>query len=144
MFWKDVVLRLRALFFRRRMDEELREELQFHLEMQARKNLKDQPDPAEARRRARLQFGGVERATEECRDQRGISAIDILVKDVIFSLRMLRKSPGFTVVAVATLALAIGANAVAFGALNALILRPLNVPQADSLFAIQPSSVITP
>jgi predicted permease len=138
MFWKDVVLRLRALFFRRRMDEELREELQFHLEMQARKNLKDQPDPAEARRRARLQFGGVERATEECRDQRGISAIDILVKDVIFSLRMLRKSPGFTVVAVATLALAIGANAVAFGALNALILRPLNVPQADSLYAIQP------
>jgi predicted permease len=137
MLWKDVVLRLRALFSRRRMDEELQEELQFHLEMQARKNRRDDLDPAEANRRARLQFGSVVSATEESREQRGISSLEILVKDVRFALRMLRKSPGFTAVAVATLALGIGANAVVFGVLNALILRPLNVPQAESLWGLE-------
>ena len=72
MLWKDFVLRLRALFFRRRMDEELQEELQFHLEMQARKNQRHEADASEARRQARLQFGSVVRATEECREQRGL------------------------------------------------------------------------
>src|ERR1700730_7207064 len=133
MSWKDVVLRLRALLFRRQMDEELQEELQFHLEMQMRKNRRDDHDPVEAKRQARLQFGSVVSATEECREQRGISAIEILLKDLRFGLRMLRKSPSFTAAALVTLALAIGANAVAFGVMDALILRPLNVPQAGSL-----------
>src|SRR5262249_37613009 len=135
--WKDIVLRLRALFFRRQVDEELQEELRFHIEMQARKNRQHDLDPAEAERQARLKFGSVARATEECRDQRGISSIEIFAKDVRYGLRMLRKSPSFTVVAVVTLALAIGANAVVFGVLNALILRPLNVPQAESLYGIE-------
>src|SRR5689334_15243858 len=135
--WKDIVLRLRALFFRRQMDEELREELDFHIEMQARKSHRDDTDVAEAEREARLKFGSVVRATEECRDQRGIALIDTLVKDVRFGLRMLRKSPSFTAVGVATLALAIGANAVVFGLMNALILRPLNLPQAEGLYAIE-------
>ena len=135
--WKDLVLRLRALFFRRQMDEELREELQFHLEMQARKNRRDDLDLAKAKRRARLQFGSVVRATEESREQRGISSLEILAKDVSFALRMLRKSPGFTAAAVVTLAMAIGANAVVFGALNGLILRPLNVPHPESLYLIE-------
>jgi predicted permease len=137
MSWKDVVLRLRALLFRRQMDEELQEELQFHLEMQARKNRRDDHDPVEAKRQARLQFGSVVSATEECREQRGISAIEILLKDLRFGLRMLRKSPSFTAAAVVTLALAIGANAVAFGVMDALILRPLNVPQAESLYGTE-------
>jgi predicted permease len=137
MSWKSFVLRLRALLFRRRMDEELQEELHFHLEMQERKNRRRDLDPAEAKRQARLQFGGVVSATEECREQRGISSFEILVKDVRFALRMLRKSPGFTVVAVATLALGIGANAVVFAVLNALILRPLNVPNAESLWGLE-------
>ena len=134
---RDIFLRLRALFFHRRMDEELDEELQFHLEMQARKNRGKDLDPAEAERQARLQFGSVVRAAEECREQRGISSIEILAKDVRFSLRMLRKSRGFTAVAVITLALAIGANALVFGVLNALILRPVNVPRAESLCGIE-------
>jgi len=134
--WKDIVLRLRALFFRRQMDEELEEELHFHIEMQAQKNRQHDLDPAEAERQARLKFGSVVRATEECREQRGTSSIEILAKDVRFGLRMLRKSPSFTGVAVVTLVLTIGANAVVFAALNALILRPLNVPRAESLYSI--------
>src|SRR5439155_12037642 len=66
----------------------------------------------------------------------GISTIENLAKDVRFALRMLRKSPGFTTVAVMTLALTIGANAVVFGVLNALVLRPLNVPRVESLYEI--------
>src|SRR5678815_3887101 len=129
--WKDVLLRLRALFFRRRIEEELREELDFHLEMQARKNLGRGLDETEAGRQARVKFGSIDRASEECRDERGISFVETLIKDVRFGIRMLRKSPRFTAVAVATLALAIGANAVVFGLFNGIILRPLNVPDAD-------------
>jgi len=71
--WQDIVLRFRALFFRRRMDEELKEELDFHIEMQARRNRQHDVDPAEAKRQARLQFGSVVSATEECREQRAYS-----------------------------------------------------------------------
>src|SRR5215475_11082420 len=131
--WKDIVLRLRALVFRREVEQDLQDELQFHLEMQARKHA----DSAKAQRQARVKFGSVDRVAEECRDVRGISTIEILAKDVLFALRMLRKSPGFTAVAVITLALSIGANAIVFGVLNALILRPLNVPHAESLYGIE-------
>lgn len=133
----DLLLRLRALFFRRQVDEELKEELEFHLEMQARKNRGRDMDPAEAERQARLKFGSIDRAAEECRDERGISAIEILVKDVRFGLRMLRKNHSFTAVAIVTLALAIGANAVVFGLMNGLILRPLDLPEAESLYSIE-------
>jgi hypothetical protein len=134
--WNDILLRLRGLFSGQRMDEELQEELQFHIEMQTRKNRRHELDPSEAERQARVQFGSLVDATEECREQRGIAWIDTLAKDIRFGLRMLRKSPGFTAVAVITLALAIGANALVFGVLNALIIRPLNVPQAESLYGI--------
>src|SRR5215813_4621414 len=137
MSWKDFLLRLRALFFRRQMDQELHEELQFHLEMQARKNQLNDPDYKDANRNARLQFGSLVRVTEECREQRGVSAIEFLVKDGRFALRMLRKSPGFTAVAIVTLAVAIGANAVVFGVMDALILRPLNVPEPESLYGTE-------
>lgn len=134
---RDILLRLRALIFRRRTENELDEELKFHLEMQARKNRRHHDDPAEAERLARVQFGSPALAAEQCRDQRGISFIEVFAKDLRFAARMLRKSPGFTAVAVATLALGIGANAVVFGVLNALILRPLNVPHAQTLYGLE-------
>src|SRR5262247_4711667 len=101
MVWKDIVLRLRAMFFRRQIEQDLQDELQFHLDMQARKNR----DSAEAQREARVKFGSVDRTAEEMRDARGISTIETLARDVRCAIRTLRKSRGFTVVAVITLAL---------------------------------------
>ncbi len=92
---------------------------------------------AEAEHRARIEFGGYQRFKEESREAARGTFLESLLQDVRFSLRVLRKSPGFTLVAVATLALAIGANAVVFSVLNGLILRPLNVPQSESLYEIE-------
>jgi len=92
---------------------------------------------AEAERRARIEFGGYEKCKEECRESAGVHLFETLRQDLRFAFRKLRKSPGFTAVAVATLALGIGVNAVVFGVLNAFILRPINVPRAESLYAIE-------
>src|SRR5260370_1108876 len=83
-----------------------------------------------------LKFGGVEAMKQDYRAERGPLFIENLMRDVRFALRLLRKSPGFTTVAVVTLATAIGANAIVFSVMNALILRPLNVPQAESLYQL--------
>jgi predicted permease len=121
---------------RRAQDERLREEIEEHIALQTAENLRAGLSPVEARRQAMLKFGGVEAMKQDYRAERGLLLIENLVRDVRFSLRMLRKSPGFAIASVLTLALAIGANAVVFGVLNALILRPLNVPQAESLYGI--------
>ena len=115
----------------------MREEIEEHIALQTAENLRAGLSPVEARRQAKLKFGAVEAIKEDYRAERGLLFIDNLFRDVRFGLRMLRKSPGFTAVAVLTLAVAIGANAVVFGVLNALILRPLNVPRAESLYAIE-------
>jgi predicted permease len=126
-----------ALFQRSRMNFEMDEELRSHIQHRADDLERSGFDRAEAERRARIEFGGQERFKEEVRETFGGNFIEALVHDVRFSLRALRKSPGFTITAVVTLALAIGANAVVFSILNGLILRPLNVPQARSLYGIE-------
>src|SRR5467141_1534432 len=115
------------------MQDELRSRIQHRADDLERSGL----PRAEAERRARIEFGGQVRYKEECREAAGGTLIESLQQDVRFALRMLHKSPGFTAVAVVTLAVAIAANAVVFAVLDALILRPLNVPQAQSLYGIQ-------
>ena len=122
---------------RQTQEERLREEIDEHIALQTAENLRAGLAPVEARRQAMLKFGGVEAMKQDYRAERGVPLIEDLLGDLRLALRLLRKSPGFTVVAVATLAIAIGANAVVFGVLNALILRPLNVPQPESLYEVK-------
>ena len=120
----------------REQEERLREEIAEHVALQTAENLRAGLSPVEARRQAMLKFGGVEAMKQDYRAERGLLLIENLLQDVRFSLRLLRKSPGFAIVAIMTLALGIGANAMVFSVMNALILRPLNVPQAESLYQL--------
>ncbi|HTS47393.1 MAG TPA: ABC transporter permease [Bryobacteraceae bacterium] len=132
---------LSAQFFQRSQTEaDLEEELNTHIQARADDLERSGLSRAEAERRARIEFGGRERIKEEVRESLGGNFIETMMQDVRYSLRVLRKSPGFTIAAVATLALAIGANSVVFGVLNALILRPLQVPQAQSLYSVEMGS----
>ncbi len=124
-------------FHRSEVETDLDEELHSHIEHRADDLERSGLSRAQAERRARVEFGGSGRFKEECREALGGAFLETLVQDARFSLRVLRKSPGFTVVAVVTLALSICANAVVFGILNGLVLRPLNVPQPESLYAIE-------
>ncbi len=127
-----------ARFFQRaRIEEEMEEELRSHVQHRVDDLVRSGLSRAEAERRARVEFGGHARFKEEVREALGGNFTETLFQDLRFSLRVLRKSPGFAIVAILTLAVAIGANAVVFGVLNGLILRPLNVPQAESLYGIE-------
>lgn len=133
----EIPLRLRSLFRRGRVEQDLDDELQYHLEQKTAEHIREGMSPERARQAALRAMDGFTQHKEECRDARGVNFIDNLAQDVRYGLRVLAKSPGFTAVAVVTLALAIGANAVVFGVFDAAILRPLNVPDAQSLYVIQ-------
>ena len=133
-------LRLRSLFRRQRVEQELDDELQYHLERKTEEYIARGLTPKQSRQAALRAMDGLTQRKEECRDARGVNAIDNTLQDLRYSLRVLAKTPGFTAVAVLTLALGIGANAMVFGVLNGLILNPRNVPQAQSLYAIERAS----
>jgi predicted permease len=129
--------RIATLFQRSQLNAEMEEELRSHLQHRADDLERSGLIRGEAERRARIEFGGREKYKEEIHQAAGGNFLESVVQDVRYSLRVLRKAPGFAIAAVLTLALAIGANAVVFGVLNALILRPLNVPHPQSLYTIE-------
>lgn len=116
--------------------EELEEELREHIALRADDLERQGLRRAEAERRARIEFGGVEKFREESHEALGGTWIETLLSDIRYSVRVLRKSPGFVVAAVVTLAMAIGANAVVFGLMDGLLLRPLNVPHGANLIGL--------
>jgi putative ABC transport system permease protein len=135
----DLVYRFRALFRRKSVESEMDEELRAHLEHQAEKYVKSGVPIEEAKRRARLDLGGLEQAKEECREARGVRVVEELMRDVRYGLRQLRRNPGFTAVAVMTLALAIGVNTAIFSVLDVVLLRPLPFRNASDLIAVHES-----
>jgi putative ABC transport system permease protein len=135
--WLRVLrLRLRTLLNREAVEEELDEELRLHLEMQAEAYVRQGMTPEAARRRAVLDFGGVEGHREAARDARGLRWLEETFSDLRLALRSLARTPGFTVVAVATLALGIGANTTIFSAANAFVLRPADAVDPGRLLRI--------
>jgi len=129
--------RIAVLFQRSQMNADVDEEIRSHVQHRADDLERSGLAREEAERRARIEFGAREKYKEEIHDASGGNFMESFLRDVRYSIRILRKSPGFAFVAVFTLALAIGANAVTFAVLNGLFLRPLNVPQGQSLFALQ-------
>ena len=128
--------RLGELVRGRAREAELDEELESHLQLHIDASIRAGMTPEQARRHALLKLGGIDGTKEAYRDRRGVPFIDQTIRDVAYALRSLRRAPAFTMAAVVTLALGIGANAAIFSVVNAVLLKPLPYPDADRLVAV--------
>src|SRR5689334_18373444 len=116
--------RLRALFQKRKLEDDLADEIQSHLEMQMEEHLRRGMSPEEARYLALRKFGGVEQVKETYRERRSLPEVETFWRDVRYGFRMLRRNPGITAVAIISLALGIGANTALFSAVYAVLIKP--------------------
>ena len=136
--------RVRNLIFRCRWDREAEQEMAFHVEMDTKERIRRGVDPDEARRAALVAFGGTERFRQQAREGRWGSTVDTLLQDVRYAVRGLIKNPGFSLAAIVTLALGIGANTAMFSVVNTVLLQPLPYADADQVVRIQNSWVGSP
>jgi putative ABC transport system permease protein len=133
---QTVPLWVRSLFRRRQVDRELEDELQYHLELKTEEFIAKGFAPTAAREAAVRDLGGLARVKEQCRDTWGVNWMETAIQDVSYGARVLLRSPAFTLIAVLTLALGIGANTAMFSLVNGILLRPLPFPNPDRLVRV--------
>ncbi len=139
---RDLKLRARALFTRRRVERDLEEELAFHIERETQKHLANGLGSEEARIRAKARFGSVTVAADECRDARGTAFIDNLMRDVLYAWRSFRRTPLVALTIVTTVGLGLGLVAVVFTILNAFVFLADDVRNPQEMFAVQRQGVV--
>jgi predicted permease len=132
----DLLIRLRALLRRSTVESELDDEMRFHFEQLVEKFVQSGLSATEARRRAQVEFGGFEQVKEGCRDARGTQFLESLAQDVRYGVRSMLRTPGFTAIAVFTLALGIGANTAIFSVFDSILLRSLPVANPEELVVL--------
>jgi len=129
----DLLSRARSLFRRGAADADLEDELRGHIEEQIRKHQHAGLTLDEASRRAQMEFGWLQQIREDCRDARGVTLVETFAHDLRYASRVLRKDASFTLIAVLTLALGIGASTTVFSVVNAVLLKPLPYPDAERI-----------
>ena len=134
----------RSLFNRTRIEQELDEELRYHLDRQIDEGLKRGLTPEEARYAAMRSMGAITQNKEACRDTRGVNLVDDLSRDIQYTARSLRRGPGFAALAVLIMALGVGANTAVFSVVNAVLLKPLSYRDPDRIVALSERQASNP